>query len=978
MKKFLEEFKLPPKTSRPLVRWWWPGLDVEEDELLNELKELDEKGFGGAEVQAFLIGTPDPNTEKKHRFAPHPFFYDTIEFLLKEAKKRGLTIDLTIASSWPPGGTWVKTEDSLHTMIMGVEIVKGPKPIQMQAPPYKLNAYYKYPKLLAFMGEKTKFFEDDFKLIATVAVQPIKKSKKIKFFRPRRTPLKQNTAVDISDHVDDSGQLNWEVPEGTWQIFTFYAGPCGMAPKSEAKSDPDLTGLVVDLFNEGRVAKFLDDEYNPGMNKLGPYMGNTLRAFFTDSQEICCEWFITDDFFDEFRKRRGYDVRPYLPACFVPNRDNQSLHLFLQNFRSCFDFPDGTGDRIRHDWEQTISDLFAERFCAGVSNWGKKHGGVQHRIQTYGIRVDLLKAYGHADIPETEQLYAGGLLDFLRFAGSAAVIYDKPIVTSESLVWMAADYKTTPLKWKVAADRLFVSGVNQMIYHGFPYGPEVPWKEFPGHYPWSPPTFSSNLNHHNPFWKFFEKINGYVARGQHVMQEGKTACNVAIYFPFFNYDTKYLKEEDLGAGYLEGFDGDSIGGIVKWFLTRVNSKYDKLTLAHQLIADQITEHGYYYTHINEEMLLKGEIKDGVLHAGKAKIEALVLPNISRISLPLAEKLQDIVSKGIKVIFTGCLPDGQPGFHEHEKNDAKIKDIIKALHNDGLQFIESNVDVGEYLLNTLEVPPCVKFLQPEKNIQFIQKRIGGDDVYFIRSGRPTASELVVTFPQKVKLPYILDMWTGETKLMWHKYKDDEYPMVKLKLAPYDSRMILFHAGLEAEPDQKIKDRVELIEKEELVNIQQPPPIPINSWDLKVAKRLMNGEVEYIEMRMNKLKDWREVKKLKTCSGPGTYKATFNLSKGYFIAGIRMFLNLGRVQDVATVKINGHVLDPILVTPYEVEITDHVKVLDNELEIEVIGTLRNCLMGYGKAGGKAWKHHKRRKRWMAMGLIGPVLIEPRKIG
>jgi len=53
-----EEFRNPPKYSRPMVRWWWTGLDVEKDELIKELQELDERGFLGAEIQVFMIGSP--------------------------------------------------------------------------------------------------------------------------------------------------------------------------------------------------------------------------------------------------------------------------------------------------------------------------------------------------------------------------------------------------------------------------------------------------------------------------------------------------------------------------------------------------------------------------------------------------------------------------------------------------------------------------------------------------------------------------------------------------------------------------------------------------------------------------------------------------------------------------------------------------------------------------------------------------------
>ena len=114
-----EGWRNPAKNYRPLVRWWWPGMDVDSSELLRELTEIDEQGFGGAEIQAFLFGVPGSIKAKAsriHRFAPNPFYYSTLSTLLEEAKRRGLIIDLTIGSSWPAGGTHVSQEDSLKTL----------------------------------------------------------------------------------------------------------------------------------------------------------------------------------------------------------------------------------------------------------------------------------------------------------------------------------------------------------------------------------------------------------------------------------------------------------------------------------------------------------------------------------------------------------------------------------------------------------------------------------------------------------------------------------------------------------------------------------------------------------------------------------------------------------------------------------------------------------------------------------------------
>ena len=100
-----DDFKNPPKTARPMVRWWWTGLDVEKEELINEVQELDEAGFLGADIQVFMIGSPsklEKNDKERairsHRFM-QPYYYSCIEAVLEEASKRGMIIDLTIESS---------------------------------------------------------------------------------------------------------------------------------------------------------------------------------------------------------------------------------------------------------------------------------------------------------------------------------------------------------------------------------------------------------------------------------------------------------------------------------------------------------------------------------------------------------------------------------------------------------------------------------------------------------------------------------------------------------------------------------------------------------------------------------------------------------------------------------------------------------------------------------------------------------------
>jgi alpha-L-rhamnosidase len=982
-----EILKHPPKEFRPFVRWWWPGLDVEPEELLKELEELDDQGFGGAEIQAFLFGTPgearDKRADKVHRFAPNPFYYEMLGIVLKEAKKRNMIIDLTIGSSWPPGGTQVSKDESLKTLMMGTLIEKGPFPhYHASIPKMQVNTYYKKKGLMkGLMGPVLEeFYEDDFEPIATVAVRPIKKSSSLNFILPKATPLDMKSAVDLTSNVDVNGQLTWDMPEGDWQIFSLYLGPSGMTPMLDCKSDPDKPTLVVDLFNEKSLNNYLDGHIKTGLATLEPYLGNTLRALFTDSQEIACEWFFTEDFFEEFQARRGYNVLPYFPVCYVPNRDNQFLEVFFQNEKPCFDFQK-YGKRIRHDWLETISDLWAERFCAGVTKWGKKWG-IQHRIQTYGTYVDMLKANGAADIPETEQLFAGGILDFLKIAGSAGIIYNKPIVSSETLVWRYREHMTTPLKWKVAADRLFVSGINQILYHGFPY--YASWSKYPGYQAWG--NCAANLNRDNMFWKYFPDINGYVSRCQYLLRNSKTRLNIGVYYPHYNYDYKFLSDEETVGGHLPGYDTKALNNPIVRFMKKARKPINKTTQNQQKMVTDLNSYGYNYTHLNEEIILTSNIENGKFLTGSASLEVIIFQNITHLSLPIVEKLEKMIEAGIHIIFMGTYPEGQPGFLNHRENDKMIKQTIKKwrklTHEESpsVHFLATTNNIGLFLKQRLNVQAGLTFEakvsdsqdQVKNKIHYIHKESKEGHFYFIRSGSQFEVSLdKITIPQHEQNLYEIDLWTGNIfaigieNYTLKKSGTNNFVEIRVDLPPYGSRAYFFSKSkLPVSKQDKIhRNATKSISK-----------IPIENWDLIVHKRNQEGQINEIPVKrenLETLQDWREIESIKFCSGPGYYSTKIEIDEKYIANNThQVWLQLGKVHDAAEISINEQPIilkRPLIVPPYEAEISEYLKPGKNQITVKIIGTLRNRLVGYSE---------KQKKQLMPVGILGPTYLDIRK--
>ena len=146
LEQILRDFANPPKSARPWVRWWWPGGDVEPDELRREIAAMDEAGFGGAEIQAFRIGlNQDMTAAALARVNDYPTrsFYAKVRAALEEAKSRNMRIDLTLGSGWPFGGGEAITPElatlelrSMHRMVSGPALFRE----KLQLPPAEVNS----------------------------------------------------------------------------------------------------------------------------------------------------------------------------------------------------------------------------------------------------------------------------------------------------------------------------------------------------------------------------------------------------------------------------------------------------------------------------------------------------------------------------------------------------------------------------------------------------------------------------------------------------------------------------------------------------------------------------------------------------------------------------------------------------------------------------------------------------------------------
>jgi hypothetical protein len=330
-----EGFLHPPTSARPWVRWWWPGGAVQDSELRREVDLLDSTGFGGAEIQAFNPGITNLTPEERTSINDYatPTFLAHVRATAEEAAARGVQIDYTFGSAWPSGGGFAITPElALLELTVGRTNVEGgvKGPISITLPPRsrKLGALSSFDPRIKdpAVAQWRERMDARQKVIAIVAVkgeEPLIKPQAqpggFKLFgfgavvtRPGR--LEEGSAIVLTDKLRADGKLDWSPPPGHWQVLAFKQYAANMGVLAGVGAGPQL---VLDHFKREAFDAHAQRVGEPLLPTLGSARG-ALRATFVDSLELMADLYWSEDFLEQFKARRGYDLTPYLPLILQP------------------------------------------------------------------------------------------------------------------------------------------------------------------------------------------------------------------------------------------------------------------------------------------------------------------------------------------------------------------------------------------------------------------------------------------------------------------------------------------------------------------------------------------------------------------------------------------------------------------------------------------------------------------------------------
>jgi hypothetical protein len=151
-----------------------------------------------------------------------------------------------------------------------------------------------------------------------------------------------------------SGQVSWAAPAGRWVLTAYQLLPAVGAHNAR-----------VDLLNPAATRVYLDMVYEEYARRFPQHLGTTLKLTVADHEGAygaAIAW--TPRLWQEFEARKGYDLRRVLPLLTRQSADGAS------------------GRRVRQDYFEVISALYAESFMQQVTAWCSRHG-LQHATSIY-------------------------------------------------------------------------------------------------------------------------------------------------------------------------------------------------------------------------------------------------------------------------------------------------------------------------------------------------------------------------------------------------------------------------------------------------------------------------------------------------------------------------------------------------------------------------------------------------------------------
>ena len=378
---------------RPFVRWWWNGDKVDTLELKRELHLLHNAGIGGVEINPIEF----PSKRCDSLGIPSLIWLsdewlDALEVTLREAKRLGMQCDLLVGSGWPFGSETLPMDHRAQVMLIyAIPVDLSERKTFTITKQQIFDAVD--PKVTEPNADRQFELVDLF--IVPDSITDIKQM--IKLVLPGKkdsvTMKIENSKLKIANFPDAETNSQFSILDS--QLYMYALVRC-TSFASVINGAPGASGPILDHMNREAVLCYLNYMSSTLEHRFGP-MKNWLRAYFVDSMELeGSNW--TNDFAEEFRRRNGYDIMPWLPFVLFPTGRLGEVTSYDYGARKSPQM-ERKIKMARLHFERTKAQLLYERFTSVFADWCREQG-VKSRGQAYGRGFFPLKSSTAYDIPE--------------------------------------------------------------------------------------------------------------------------------------------------------------------------------------------------------------------------------------------------------------------------------------------------------------------------------------------------------------------------------------------------------------------------------------------------------------------------------------------------------------------------------------------------------------------------------------------------
>jgi hypothetical protein len=772
------------------------------------------------------------------------------------------------------------------------------------------------------------------------------------------TILAANATIDPKNLIDLTGKKDWDAPAGKWTLVRIGHTSTG------ATTHPSTTpGLECDKMSRAAVESHIDHLFSPVWADSPKQTGSTFRYILLDSWEAGCEnW--TPLLPDEFMKRRGYDLHPWLPALtgrVILNIDETERFLW--------------------DYRRTLADLVADNHYGVFQEQAHAHHmGLASEAPGIGkpTVADGLQCKGRCDIPMGEfwvNQTGDANVDDPKEAASAAHIYGLKIAATESYTSIpeTAAWHNDPYSLKMEGDKEFCLGVNRFVFHRYAHQPWLDRAPGMSMGPWG-----INFERTNTWWNQGSAWITYLSRCEYLLQQGHFAADFCYFY----------------------------------------GQEAPVFFQHNLLKPAVPA-GYDYDACNAEILVNQmSFEDGfiTLKSGM-RYRVLVLPDTDRMTVPVLRKIEALVNAG--AVVYGPKPVKSPSLTGYPQSDQTISELAEKVWGpcDGTTVTEhaygkGKVIWGAPLQSALSAGP--DFASASANLLYIHRHDGPAEIYFVSNQQDQAITTECTFRVAGLLPELWHPDSGRMESVPYYHTSQGRTVVPIHFDPSGSVFVLFRKPApDGPPVAAVKlngqdlyasnsdstatlpilagGRIILTADQpgtyEIItgsgkSVKQdcaalPPQLDVTGpWQLDFPPKLGAPATATLDQ----LGSWSDSANdgIKYFSGTATYRHDLELSADWLAKDRHVYLDLGSVKNLAEVTLNGKPLGILWKAPFRLDITEAAHVGTNHLELKITNLWPNRLIGDQKLPEDkriTWASvslYKADSPLLPSGLLGPVTL------